>query len=264
MLNNVTSSVTGTLVWSRPSTGSGAAQHQLALPLSGGGRTLRAARRALARPARHGLPGQQRLGGRRPGAPARPGGRAGPTSSRCGRRTTGGPMPPMRSPPRSPTTRNAVSRVRTGCTPSRRRIRIAASTAARTRRYARGAAADVAGWPMRADRRRPSCAEPFFGNAGGVALPDGYLAEVYAATRAAGGLCIADEMQVGYGRLGDMVLGVRAAGRHPRHRHGRQGDGKRPSPGRGHHDAGDRRRVPRRRATSSPRPAAARSAAPWG
>jgi 4-aminobutyrate aminotransferase-like enzyme/Ser/Thr protein kinase RdoA (MazF antagonist) len=45
-------------------------------------------------------------------------------------------------------------------------------------------------------------AEAFYGNAGGVALPEGYLAEVYAAIRAAGGLCIADEVQVGYGRLG--------------------------------------------------------------
>ncbi len=45
-------------------------------------------------------------------------------------------------------------------------------------------------------------AEPLFGNAGGVVLPDGYLREVYAAVRAAGGLAIADEVQTGYGRLG--------------------------------------------------------------
>jgi 4-aminobutyrate aminotransferase-like enzyme len=44
--------------------------------------------------------------------------------------------------------------------------------------------------------------EPFYGNAGGMPLPDGYLAAVYAAVRAAGGLTIADEVQVGYGRLG--------------------------------------------------------------
>jgi 4-aminobutyrate aminotransferase-like enzyme len=44
--------------------------------------------------------------------------------------------------------------------------------------------------------------EPFYGNAGGMALPDGYLAAVYAAVRAAGGLAIADEVQVGYGRTG--------------------------------------------------------------
>lgn len=45
-------------------------------------------------------------------------------------------------------------------------------------------------------------AEPLYGNAGGVILPDGYLAEVYAAVRAAGGRTIADEVQTGYGRLG--------------------------------------------------------------
>lgn len=45
-------------------------------------------------------------------------------------------------------------------------------------------------------------AEPFYGNAGGLALPDGYLRAVYAAVRAVGGLAIADEVQVGYGRTG--------------------------------------------------------------
>lgn len=45
-------------------------------------------------------------------------------------------------------------------------------------------------------------AEPVFGNAGGILLPEGYLASAYAAARRHGGLCIADEVQVGYGRLG--------------------------------------------------------------
>ena len=55
-----------------------------------------------------------------------------------------------------------------------------------------------------ADGRRPAAfiAEPLFGNAGGVVLPDGYLAEAYRDVRAAGGLAIADEVQTGYGRLG--------------------------------------------------------------
>lgn len=44
--------------------------------------------------------------------------------------------------------------------------------------------------------------EPILGNAGGVLLPDGYLAEVYRRVREAGGLCIADEVQVGFGRSG--------------------------------------------------------------
>jgi 4-aminobutyrate aminotransferase-like enzyme len=49
--------------------------------------------------------------------------------------------------------------------------------------------------------------ESYFGNAGGVALPDGYLAQVYAAVRKHGGLAIADEVQVGYGRLGEWFWG---------------------------------------------------------
>ncbi len=49
--------------------------------------------------------------------------------------------------------------------------------------------------------------EPFYGNAGGIALPDGYLRAVYEAVRAVGGLAIADEVQVGYGRLGRWFWG---------------------------------------------------------
>ena len=55
-------------------------------------------------------------------------------------------------------------------------------------------------------------AEPFYGNAGGMPLPDGYLREVYAAVRQAGGLCIADEVQVGYGRLGHWFWGFEQQG----------------------------------------------------
>jgi 4-aminobutyrate aminotransferase-like enzyme/Ser/Thr protein kinase RdoA (MazF antagonist) len=38
---------------------------------------------------------------------------------------------------------------------------------------------------------------------GQVVLPEGFLAEAYAAVRAAGGLCIADEVQTGLGRVGE-------------------------------------------------------------
>ncbi|HEY0290313.1 MAG TPA: aminotransferase, partial [Pseudomonas sp.] len=44
--------------------------------------------------------------------------------------------------------------------------------------------------------------EPVYGNAGGISLPPGYLKQVYQQVRAQGGVCIADEVQVGYGRLG--------------------------------------------------------------
>lgn len=55
-------------------------------------------------------------------------------------------------------------------------------------------------------------AEPVFGNAGGVLLPDGYLLGVYERVRARGGLCIADEVQVGYGRLGSWFWGSEQQG----------------------------------------------------
>lgn len=54
--------------------------------------------------------------------------------------------------------------------------------------------------------------ESVYGNAGGMALPDGYLEQVYAAVRAAGGLAIADEVQVGYGRLGQWFWGFEQQG----------------------------------------------------
>src|SRR5689334_15947791 len=38
--------------------------------------------------------------------------------------------------------------------------------------------------------------------AGQIVLPQGYLNQVYEAVRAAGGVCIADEVQTGYGRIG--------------------------------------------------------------
>jgi 4-aminobutyrate aminotransferase-like enzyme len=55
-------------------------------------------------------------------------------------------------------------------------------------------------------------AEPVFGNAGGVMLPDGYLAGAFEQVRRRGGVCIADEVQVGYGRLGDYFWGSEQQG----------------------------------------------------
>ncbi|MFN8496819.1 MAG: aminotransferase class III-fold pyridoxal phosphate-dependent enzyme [Anaerolineae bacterium] len=46
-------------------------------------------------------------------------------------------------------------------------------------------------------------AESAMGTGGQIILPDGYLAAAYRHVRAAGGLCIADEVQVGFGRSGD-------------------------------------------------------------
>lgn len=50
-------------------------------------------------------------------------------------------------------------------------------------------------------------AEPRAGNAGAIEVPAGYLAAVYAAVRAGGGVAISDEVQVGYGRQGDVFWG---------------------------------------------------------
>ena len=117
-------------------------------------------------------------------------------------------MPPMQSRHRWPTTQTRLPRARIGCTQWSRPTAFAASTAAPTpaatppRRCAQ-----IEG--LIADGRAPAAfiAEPVYGNAGGMALPDRYLEHVYAAVRAGGGLAIADEVQVAYGRLGNWFWG---------------------------------------------------------
>jgi 4-aminobutyrate aminotransferase-like enzyme/Ser/Thr protein kinase RdoA (MazF antagonist) len=47
---------------------------------------------------------------------------------------------------------------------------------------------------------------------GQIVLPDGYLREVYPRVRAAGGVCIADEVQVGFGRVGTHFWGFETQG----------------------------------------------------
>ncbi|WP_085639428.1 MULTISPECIES: aminotransferase [unclassified Pseudomonas] len=54
--------------------------------------------------------------------------------------------------------------------------------------------------------------EPVYGNAGGISLPPGYLKTVYGLVRARGGVCIADEVQVGYGRMGHFFWGFEEQG----------------------------------------------------
>jgi 4-aminobutyrate aminotransferase-like enzyme/Ser/Thr protein kinase RdoA (MazF antagonist) len=57
--------------------------------------------------------------------------------------------------------------------------------------------------------------EPIFGNGGGVLLPDGYLAGVFERVRALGGVCVSDEVQVGFGRLGEYFWGFEQQGARP-------------------------------------------------
>ena len=48
--------------------------------------------------------------------------------------------------------------------------------------------------------------------AGQILFPDGYLRDAYAAVRKAGGVCIADEIQTGYGRIGTHFWGFESQG----------------------------------------------------
>lgn len=54
--------------------------------------------------------------------------------------------------------------------------------------------------------------EPVYGNAGSISLPPGYLQQLYGLGRVQGGVCIADEMQVGYGRMGHFFWGFEEQG----------------------------------------------------
>jgi 4-aminobutyrate aminotransferase-like enzyme/Ser/Thr protein kinase RdoA (MazF antagonist) len=55
-------------------------------------------------------------------------------------------------------------------------------------------------------------AEPIVGCGGQVPLADGYLSELYPALRAKGVLCISDEVQTGFGRVGDYFWGFEQHG----------------------------------------------------
>ncbi|MCB0144827.1 MAG: aminotransferase class III-fold pyridoxal phosphate-dependent enzyme, partial [Caldilineaceae bacterium] len=54
--------------------------------------------------------------------------------------------------------------------------------------------------------------ESLLGCGGQIVLPDGYLAEAYRQVRSAGGVCIADEVQVGFGRVGSHMWGFELQG----------------------------------------------------
>lgn len=71
-----------------------------------------------------------------------------------------------------------------------------------TQRYVESVAEQLA--LMKRQGRLPAffIAESIPSVAGQVFLPDGYLEEVYKLIRAEGGLCVADEVQVGFGRVG--------------------------------------------------------------
>jgi 4-aminobutyrate aminotransferase-like enzyme/Ser/Thr protein kinase RdoA (MazF antagonist) len=55
-------------------------------------------------------------------------------------------------------------------------------------------------------------AESVQGCGGQIVYPDGYLTAAFAAVRAAGGVCVADEVQVGFGRIGEHFWGFELDG----------------------------------------------------
>ncbi|MHA2148431.1 MAG: aminotransferase class III-fold pyridoxal phosphate-dependent enzyme [Candidatus Thorarchaeota archaeon] len=54
--------------------------------------------------------------------------------------------------------------------------------------------------------------EPLMGCGGQIIFPDGYLKQAFKHIRKAGGVCIADEVQVGFGRMGDHFWGFETQG----------------------------------------------------
>ena len=62
--------------------------------------------------------------------------------------------------------------------------------------------------------RRPAAfiAESLLGCGGQIVLPDGYLDAAFQHVRAAGGVCIADEVQIGFGRVGTHFWGFQTQG----------------------------------------------------
>ncbi len=64
---------------------------------------------------------------------------------------------------------------------------------------------DISDFPLAA-----FISEPIVGCAGQVPLADGYLKKIYPAIRKQGGICISDEVQTGFGRLGNYFWGFEA------------------------------------------------------
>ncbi|WP_029057251.1 aminotransferase class III-fold pyridoxal phosphate-dependent enzyme [Stappia stellulata] len=70
------------------------------------------------------------------------------------------------------------------------------------RRFAESVADQIAAMQAKGEAPGFFIAESIPSVAGQVFLPEGYLKEVYRLVREAGGICIADEVQVGFGRVG--------------------------------------------------------------
>ena len=78
--------------------------------------------------------------------------------------------------------------------------------------YAAYAQDRIAEWADRGEKTGGIIAESILSCGGQIVLPEGYLREVYREVRAAGGLCVADEVQVGVGRVGSHFWGFELQG----------------------------------------------------
>ncbi|HEX9902895.1 MAG TPA: aminotransferase class III-fold pyridoxal phosphate-dependent enzyme, partial [Acidobacteriota bacterium] len=80
------------------------------------------------------------------------------------------------------------------------------------RKYARSVEEVIQGLRLQGLSPAAFIAESLMSCAGQIVLPEGYLRSVYQAVRAAGGVCIADEVQVGFGRVGTHFWGFETQG----------------------------------------------------
>ena len=79
-------------------------------------------------------------------------------------------------------------------------------------RYAAHVADACSTATSRGDKVAAFICESILGCGGQVVLPAGYLAQAYQHVRAAGGLCLADEVQVGFGRVGSHMWAFETQG----------------------------------------------------
>lgn len=91
-----------------------------------------------------------------------------------------------------------------------RGIHRAPATAGKT--YGAYAGKIIREWEAAGDKIGGFIGESILSCGGQIVLPEGYLKEVYRHVRAAGGLCIADEVQVGVGRVGSHFWGFELQG----------------------------------------------------
>jgi 4-aminobutyrate aminotransferase-like enzyme/Ser/Thr protein kinase RdoA (MazF antagonist) len=83
------------------------------------------------------------------------------------------------------------------------------------KKYADDVARIITGLQGKGKKPAAFICESLLGVGGQMPLPQGYLKEVYRHVHEAGGVCIADEVQVGFGRVGDAFWGFELQGVEP-------------------------------------------------